>query len=419
MPPFGKKKPALKKVRPSNVAPLETGEIEALSKEISEQNASKKLGKAASLSSIDPYSKLPRNRAVHDLSSVPNIENIEFVKYRFDDNYIFCTERIEPTKPEYGITSYEAWSIKRVRYGENDADKVADKQGNLNDRFAFSGRLVTITELHEALVLLAEDSQTETMISWEEAKALEESQFGIRDISTACRPIYSDKVFGFGQYRIYFDDVTYNNGAKHEITYKAISLTKWRDEKSRSRSKNPDSKFFIVHLPGRRLEHLILSVELSMLTCGIKPKIPFRHVNKPRKRINVAITRKAADHSDSDESEFNGSDDEDEDEDEPTLTVEEEEAAADDGEPTASDLDFIDDDEPPRKRTKRSKSGKKTTVVDIEEEDGDDEDDDGVALKAPSKKRKRDDDEALDHAKPTKKIKLSKKSIKKSKKSKK
>ncbi len=410
-----KKKILPKKVRPSIDVPSE--QIETLSKEASDQTLSKKMGKAACLTSIDPYSKTPRNdRAVQDLSTVPNMENVKFVKYRFDDNYIFCTERIEPSRPEYGITSYPAWSIKRVRCGENDADKVPDKQGVLNDRFAFSGKLASITELHEALVLLAEDSETETMISWDEAKALEEGPFGIFDISTACRPVYSEKIFGFGQHRVYFDDVTYNNASKHDITYKAISLTKWRDEKSRSRSKNPDSKFFIVHLPARRHEHLILCVEMCMLKCGIKSKIPFRHVGKMKKKKRCNRPHSP---SESDESEFNISDiddDDDEDEDEPTPTVEEEEATAEDGEPTASDLEFIDDGPAtPKKRVRPSQPGQKTKkdVVEIEEDDGDDEDDDDD-FEAPATKRKRKrvaSGEALERPKSAKKIKLSKKLV--------
>ena len=410
-----------KKVAPKNGASPEKSTskprvspevIKAISKEAVEHNTAKKLGKAASLTSIDPYSKKPRNESdVIDLSSMPNIENVKLVKIRFDDNYIIASERIQLATAEYGITNYLAWSIKRVRLGENDADKVADKNGQMNDRFAFSGRLSTITELHEALVSLARGSQTESIIPWEEATALEKDQYGICDISTACRPVYSDKVYGFGPFRVYMDNVTYSNGTQHEVTYKAVSLTKWRDERSRSRSKHPDSKFFILHIPARRLNHLILAIELIMHECQIKSKVPFcrgiiRHKrpasesgdtdlesdvdwNEDTSKIKKKKKKKSPppEESESDESDFEydvgedeDDDDDDEEEDEPTPTVEEEEAAADDGEPTASDLDFIDDGPPEPHRKSKKRKREEVEVHEIDGDDEDEEDEEPAAL---------------------------------------
>jgi hypothetical protein len=228
-----------------------------------------------STSTIDPYLDKPRDdQEVIDLSNTIVTSKIVFIKLRFDDNYIFAIERVELEPNEYQISNYLAWSVKRCRQGENDEDWVPDKQGKLKKRFAFSGKISTLPELHEAVMNLCTTSQTETMISWEKAKSLEEDKFNCVDISTACRPIYSNKVYAFGGYRAYLDDVTYTNGTQHAITYKTLVLTKLRTEKSKGKSKNKD-KYFVLHIPTRRMFHFLMAIELAMFVNNIKPKSTF------------------------------------------------------------------------------------------------------------------------------------------------
>jgi hypothetical protein len=349
-------------------------------------------------STIDPYSDSPRGDEVIDLSNTIVTERIEFVKYRFDENYIFCIERVELEPNEYKIANYVAWSIKRCRYGEDDEAMVPDSKGVLKKRFAFSGRIASLPELHEAVMNLCSTSQTESMISWDKAQTLEQDKFGCVDISTACRPVYSTKVYAFGGHRAYMDDVTYTNGTQHAITYKALVLTKWRNDTARSRSKSKE-KYFVLHVPARRMHHLLLAIEMAMVQNNIKPKSSFYFAqnaheeeddedytpsgeesddesepqtpvqDKKRKRREsdansddetqerrrkirkAAIAPAYVDISDTEDEDNDDAapasnpemeDDDEEEEDDPTPTVQEEEAEADD-KPTASDQEFIDD----------------------------------------------------------------------------
>jgi len=232
---------------------------------------------AGSVTSINPYADNPRgddNDGVVDLSNALILDKVVLCKFRFDENYIFCIERVELDPNEFNIKNYVAWAIKRCRVGENDEDLVPDKTGKLQKRFAFSGKLASLPELHEAVYNLCLDSSIDTLISWDKAKQLEKDKFGVIDISTPSRPSYSPKVYAFGPHRAYMDDVTYNNAVNQAVVYKALALTKWRNEKSKSKSKS-DLDFFLLHIPARRMWHFLLAIELAMDLNNIKPKVPF------------------------------------------------------------------------------------------------------------------------------------------------
>jgi hypothetical protein len=275
-----------------------------------------------SATGINPYADNPRGEetgSVVDLSNALILDKVILCKFRFDENYIFSVERVELDSNEFNIKNFVAWSIKRCRYGENDEDMVADKTGKLVKRFAFSGKLASLPELHEAVYYLCLDSSIDTLISWDRAKQLKPDKFGVIDISTASRPTYSTKVYAFGPHRAYMDDVTYNNAVNQAIVYKALALTKWRNEKSRSKSKS-DLDFFLLHIPARRMWHLLLAIELAMDLNNIKPKVPF---------TGGVIKREVEVEEDEEVGDGDGDDDDDDDDDEGS----EEEAA---GETTAA-----------------------------------------------------------------------------------
>ena len=305
---------------------------------------------AGSVTSINPYADNPRgddNDGVVDLSNALILDKVVLCKFRFDENYIFCIERVELDPNEFNIKNYVAWAIKRCRVGENDEDPVADRTGKLQKRFAFSGKLASLPELHEAVYNLCLDSSIDTLISWEKAKQLEKDKFGVIDISTPSRPRYSPKVYAFGPHRAYMDDVTYNNAVNQAVVYKALALTKWRNEKSKSKSKS-DLDFFLVHIPARRMWHLLLAIELAMDLNNIKPKVPF----------TGGVIRRDIEVEELDE---------------------EDEVADTDGEETPDEESAVDD----RRRGARSKAGTKKRKKDEQISD-----DDEVHVGSGRKKRK-------------------------------
>lgn len=389
-------------------------------KTVDDGSASAKKTGSFSSSTIDPYLDKPRGDEVIDLSNTIVLDKIVFLKYRFDENYIFAIEKVELDTNEFNISNYLAWSVKRCRYGENDEDYVPDRQGKLKKRFAFSGKISTLPELHEAVMNLCNTSQTETMIPWEKAKNLEADKFGCVDISAACKPIYCNKVYAFGGYRAYMDDVTYTSGTQHAITYKTLVLTKWRNDKAKGGKSKTQEKYFVLHIPARRMRHFLLAIELAMFVNDIKPKSSFHFAKKEladaaasddsdytpsedeaggeesdveenrgkkrkrcatedesddeqqqqqrrrRKLRKVAATPSYVEYSDSDDDdeavntraddEVSDAVDDDGEDDDPTPTVQEEEAEADD-KPSQSDEDFIDDQpEAPAKNGKRKRS---------------------------------------------------------------
>ena len=224
------------------------------------------------VTTIDPYSSSPRDGVqVVDVGLQPVTEDITRFKVRFDENYIFCIEDI-PLETEDSLRkTYLGWSIKRVKINEQDTYEYKDeKDGKIKKRFNFSGRFTTLAELHKALVKISQSSHTEPMITKAQARELDVNMFGMIDISAASRPVYTREVFGFSNFRVYVEDTTYVNPSYHLVTYKALTLTKKKSEKSKTKSKN-DKDFFVLHLPARRLPHLLLAVELAMEVNHVLP----------------------------------------------------------------------------------------------------------------------------------------------------
>ena len=224
------------------------------------------------VTTIDPYSTSPRD-GVHvvDVGFQPVTEDITRFKVRFDENYIFCIEDI-PLETEDSLRkTYLGWSIKRVKINEHDTYEYKDeKDGKIKKRFNFSGRFATLPELHKALVSISQSSHTEPMITKAQARELDLNTFGMIDISAASRPVYTREIFGFSNFRVYVEDTTYVNPSFHLVTYKALTLTKKKSEKSKTKSKN-EKDFFVLHIPARRLPHLLLAVELAMEVNRVMP----------------------------------------------------------------------------------------------------------------------------------------------------
>ena len=188
--------------------------------------------------------------------------NFSLLLYRFDRHYLLCVERIflEKNDTTY-INSYVGWSIKRVMPDENDTPTFVH-DGKEKKRFNFSGKLSSLAELHRALVYVQRSSKMLPMVTKEEARGLEKDQFGIIDITQACEPQYSNRIFAFSSFRAFITDVTYKSPAGHLVTYKGLILTKKKSDKSKS--KDPTKAFFSLNVPARRIPFLVLAVELCM-----------------------------------------------------------------------------------------------------------------------------------------------------------
>ena len=191
-----------------------------------------------------------------------NDKCISLLLSRFDRHYLLCVERIflEKNDTTY-INSYVGWSIKRVMPDEDDTPTYLH-EGKEKKRFNFSGKLSSLAELHRALVYVQRSSKMLPMVTKEEARVLEKDQFGIIDITQACEPQYSNRIFAFSSFRAFITDVTYKSPAGHLVTYKGLILTKKKTDKSKS--KDPTKAFFSLNIPARRIPFLVLAVELCM-----------------------------------------------------------------------------------------------------------------------------------------------------------
>ena len=284
--------------------------------------------------SINPYAPLPRGKAVIDVAVQPVRSQAVYVKYRFDENYIFGVEEVPLEKDNMNQASYTGWSIKRVGMGEDDTPEYVGKDGKLKKRFNFSGSLKTLPELHKALKQIELTSTTVSALTKSAAAAMEADGHGFVDISTASKPEYTSEIFMFGSYRVYVEDVTYSVSPGQWYTYKAIIITKEKSEKSRGKSKS-DKGWFSVNVPARRLPQFLMAVELAMEANGLnqlpiddKPtdkEEDMEEVDGKRKERRIKRIRKSA-------KIITMSDSEDE----------EEDAGAD--QPTASDEEFVVND---------------------------------------------------------------------------
>ena len=224
------------------------------------------------ITTINPYAAVPRlGVEVVDVGVQPVLEDITRIKVRFDENYIFCVEDIQLEMEDNLRSSYLGWSIKRVKQNELDSLEYRDeKDGKMKKRFNFSGRFATLPELHRAVKNIGDSSFMNPMITKEQAQQLDPNAYGMVDISAASRPEYTNQIFGFSNFRVYVEDTTYVNQSLHLVTYKALTITKRKSEKSKTKSKN-EKDFFVLHIPARRIPHLVLAIELAMEINNVKP----------------------------------------------------------------------------------------------------------------------------------------------------
>lgn len=232
------------------------------------------------MSSINPYEPFPRNgKAPIVLGSGASSETIVPQKIRFDDNHIFCIEHIPLVeKGSNNVNnSFPGWSIKRVPLGEPDEREYVAHDGKIKKRFNFSGTMKSLNDLHTGLKFLKKHTDWSTLISMEDARAVEEDEHGIVDISTASKPTYCNEIMEFGQhgqYRMFIDRHTYTPPSGNTISYMALIICKKRSETAKKKStkggSDEDDHFQIV-IPISRLDHLLIAVEMTMEANKIKP----------------------------------------------------------------------------------------------------------------------------------------------------
>ena len=214
-----------------------------------------------------PFKENPDNVTV--ISKTPDVSSVKFLKYRIDDNYLFVIDSIPFVKDGKNV-SFTGWALRRVRRGEADTREYIDiTDGKKKNRFTFSGVLSILPEFHLALRMLSMSCKVTPMMSVEEIGDLRADKFGIIDLSSACHTVYTERVFAFGAFRLYIREQSFEGGNKQPVFYYSLILAKEKSEKSkqesRARGEDESKEFFTIQIPVRRMPHLLLAIERSML----------------------------------------------------------------------------------------------------------------------------------------------------------
>ena len=179
---------------------------------------------------IDPYSL--QGTAVENVGKEPEKANIVYGKIRFDNNYLLVIEEIElPKKLGYSVSSYSAWTIRKVPKDQPDVAEYINKDGKKVKTFNFTGRLSTLPELHRALKKLTLTAQGKKIPELDDAMRLKPNKNQIVDLSDYTEETYTNTVFVFGDFAAYVEPASFKSSSGHLTTYQALALTKKKSDK--------------------------------------------------------------------------------------------------------------------------------------------------------------------------------------------
>lgn len=164
----------------------------------------------------------------------------------------------------YGNASFIGWSIKRVRRGYSDLEEFTTKDGKKAKPFNFSGRLVTLPEFHRALKKIKATGQIKHLTGFNEAMSLPTDEFDIVDLSLFGEELFTPKVMKFSEFCAYVEHTQFQTNSGHWTMYQSIALTKKKSEKTLKNSRSTNPAFFLLHIPARNMDNLILAIEMLM-----------------------------------------------------------------------------------------------------------------------------------------------------------
>lgn len=365
--------------------------VTSATKTVSEGNkeASNKSKKQQVSKPLNPYAP-DCERECEDVGMTLSNQELVPGMYRFAPDHILCVEKIPLDVGNGKTVSYDGWSIRRCPQGEDPLADVVDKNGQTRKPFNFSGRLISLPELHRAFRKMRHESFMGRTLCRKAAKRLKPGKFGVTDMYALRKPVYSKKMYSFSNFMCFIQEVSYKDKKENIQTYTCFTLTKPKSEAAKRSPKNKsDTDFFDMSVSINHLAAAEIAASILMERNGMKPlpldlkrkKQPKESVdNRGGKRQQVDRPRRSARTRRRDEGAAPSSDEEDADGKESEDVDMDSEGEEDDFVSSDSEVEHSDwdaDEVEAKEGDSESDSGDDDDVEEMDEEDDPESEDDG------------------------------------------
>ena len=222
---------------------------------------------------VDPFN-MP-HEMVQNIGQVETGSRAVYGAVRFGRNYLLAVEEVPLDSTKYQRDSFQGWTLVR---GSKEQLRKMEEAGKTI--FKFGGNLKTLAELHRGLRQIKAFALPPINPTASSCLEITLDEDGERDISSYFQWEYSNKVFSFGDIRMWVELTSFSMGdnkkgdKKNSTPVPMIALAKRKTEKAikMARRLNPQAKdFYLTHVPVSQLDQFIVAAEIHMVENGIKP----------------------------------------------------------------------------------------------------------------------------------------------------